>query len=94
MPKECLDIYITVTTVPTDLNDFIPTPGVINPYNFIAQICSVPGCPPPEYQVICNCDCESCPDGTCAVECDGQICCYDTDGIAIKSIAIDDYCEV
>lgn len=93
LQHECLNIYNTITTAPPFLSDFVPLPGVINPYQFIAQICSADGCPPPEYQVICDCNCEECPDDTCAVNCDGHICCYDTTtGISIKQIAIADYC--
>lgn len=94
LPTECLHIYKTYITAPTGINDFVPLPGIYNPYEFIKEICSAPGCPPPEYQVICDCDnsCESCPDGTCAVLCDGHVCCYGDDGIAVKSIPLADYC--
>lgn len=93
LPVECLNIYNTYTLAPPELSEYVPLPGVINPYNFIQQICSAPGCPPPEYTVICDCDCEECPSGTCAVNCDGHICCYDTEtGISVKSIAVENYC--
>ncbi len=67
LPTDCLNIYKTATLAPPILSEYVPVPGVINPYQFIQQICSAPGCPPPEYQVICDCECESCPDGTCPV---------------------------
>ncbi|MDJ0593349.1 MAG: hypothetical protein QNJ72_25745 [Pleurocapsa sp. MO_226.B13] len=94
LPEHSLNIYRTVVTAPPFLQETVPLPGAVNPYVFIAQISSAPGCPPPEYTVICDGDsCESCPEGTCPVECDGQICCYDTTtGIAVKSIPIDEYC--
>jgi hypothetical protein len=67
-------------------------------YSFIGQFCSTPGCPPPEVlhqdgKCIPVNPCESCPDGTCAVECGDQICCYGIDGIAVTTIALADYCE-
>ena len=94
IPDECLNIYRNDITGIIPLPVGFPLPYTYTSWEWVAQICSVPGCPPPEYQVICNCDCESCPDGTCAVECEGQICCYDSDGIAVQQIAIEDYCEV
>jgi hypothetical protein len=60
--------------------------------DFKAQICSSPGNPPPKYDVICCAPCDSCPAGTCPVECGGQICCYGSDGISVKSIAMANYC--
>ncbi|MDJ0595989.1 MAG: hypothetical protein QNJ72_39410 [Pleurocapsa sp. MO_226.B13] len=94
LPENCLNIYLTVVAAPPFLQETVPLPGAVNPYEFIAQICSEPELPPPEYTVICDCDpCESCPDGTCPVECDNHICCYDTTtGIAVKSIPLDEYC--
>ena len=83
-----------MVTAPPFLQETVPLPGAVNPYVFIAQISSAPNCPPPEYTVICDCAmCESCPDGTCPVECNGHICCYDTTtGVAVKEIPIDEYC--
>ncbi len=93
LPEECLNVYNTYTLAPPVLSEFVPIPGVINPYNFIRQICSAPGCPPPEYQVLCDsCDCENCPPGTRAVTCNGVVCCYGSDGTSVKSIALADYC--
>ena len=94
IPEECLNIYLTYTLAPPIISEYKPIPGVTNPYQFIQQICSVPGCPPPKYEVICDCnDCESCPENTCVVECEGNICCYDkVTGKSIKSIPIDNYC--
>jgi hypothetical protein len=60
---------------------------------FKAQICSDPGCLPPQYEVICCATCESCPAGTCAIECGNQICCYGADGISVQSIALANYCK-
>lgn len=94
IPDECLNIYLNDTTGIIPLPGGVPLPYTYTSWQLITQICSKPGCPPPEYQVICNCNCDTCPDDTCAVECDGHICCYDNNGIAIKSIAIEDYCEV
>lgn len=97
IPNECLNIYNNLTTSIIPLPGGIPTPSN-NPidqdydYGFIQQICSASNCPPPAYQVICDCNCESCPKDTCPVECGDHICCYDDNGIAVKSIPIDNYC--
>lgn len=92
IPDECLNIYRNDTTgvIPTP----VPVPGgIYQSWDYIAQICSAPNCPSPEYTVICGCDrCESCPSDTCAVECDGQICCYNDLGVAVKQIDISNYC--
>jgi hypothetical protein len=93
IPSECLNIYNNdiTSTIPTNFGNFANTPE--NLYRLVGQICSAPGCPPPEYQVICDCNnCESCPEGTCAVECEGQVCCYGFDGVSVKSIALENYC--
>ncbi len=89
IPPHCLNIYKT-SLQPS----IIPLPDIYPDYEFVAQICSDVGCPPPEYQVICGCDsCEFCPPGTCPVLCHGVICCHEkTTGKAIKSIPIDQYC--
>ena len=93
IPPHCLNIYNTYTLAAPNLSDLVPAPGVINPYLFVQQICSAPGCPPPEYQVICDCECESCPDGTCPVDCGAHVCCYEASGTAIKSIPLENYCD-
>jgi hypothetical protein len=92
IPSECLNIYNNaIFVIPPSGQGIYPNAKPFN--SFIAQICSAPGCPPPEYQVICDCNnCESCPDGTCVVECEGQICCYGSDGVSVKSIALENYC--
>jgi hypothetical protein len=90
---ECLNIYNNsiTSTIPTDFGNVANTPE--NGYRQIAQICSAPGCPPPEYQVICDCNnCESCPGDTCPVECGEQICCYNDYGVSIKEISSSNYC--
>jgi hypothetical protein len=93
LPSNCYNVYKTYILAPPILSDYVPLPGAINPYQYIAQICSAVDCPPPEYQVICDCDsCESCPNGTCAVECNEQICCYGSDGVSVKAIATRNYC--
>lgn len=93
LSDECLNIYNTYTLAPPILSNYVPIPGVINPYQFIQQICSAPGCPRPEFEVICDCNCEKCPDGTCAVNCGDHVCCYDiTTGTALLEIPIENYC--
>jgi hypothetical protein len=92
IPQECLNIYNNaIFVIPPDPNA-LKNPDATPFDTLIRQICSAPGCPPPEYQVICDCNCESCPPDTCPVECGDHICCYDDDGIAVKSIPIDNYC--
>ena len=59
----------------------------------IAQICSPAGCPPPEYSYECLDCCRNCPPNTCAIECDGHICCYESNSIAVESIPIGEYCN-
>ncbi len=95
IPDECLNIYRNLTTVlPPAPGGFpVPANNVQDHYEFILQICSAPGCPSPEYNVVCDCDCEKCPTNTCAKECGNYICCYDTtSGIATKQIEIEKYC--
>ena len=96
IPDECLNIYKNLTTTIIPQFEGLPTPTNASQatYGYIAQICSHPLCPPPEYQVICDCNsCESCPSGTCAVECGDHICCYGDDGVAVKSINKENYCN-
>ncbi len=88
IPRNCLNIYITNIQA-----SIIPLPDIYPDYTFVAQICSDIGCPPPEYQVICDCECEPCPDGTCPVDCGDHICCYEASGVAVKSIKRENYCN-
>ena len=96
IPNECLNVYRNLTTVLAPLPGGIPVPAnnVQDHYELVTQICSAPGCPPPEYNVICDCDCEKCPTNTCAVECGNHVCCYDSlTGKAVKEIEIERYCR-
>lgn len=89
IPNECLNIYKNYTTsIPPELvAGFAPSNSAQASYEFIAQICSGEGCPPPEYEVVCNCI-ERCPSGTCEVECGSVICCYDpATGVAVDQIS-------
>ncbi len=95
IPSECLNIYdnLTATIPPSGFGIPVPTNSAQSTFSFVQQICSAPGCPPPEYNVVCDCDCEKCPTGTCPVECGNHICCYDTStGKAVKEIEIEKYC--
>lgn len=95
IPNECLNIYNNLTTTIIPQFEGFPTPtnAAQATYGHITQICSPPGCPPPEYTVICDCECESCPPNTCAVNCGDHICCYDTTtGKSIEQIEFSDYC--
>ena len=95
-PSECLNIYKNPTIAPIDIQIETFEINLVSQYTFIAQICSYPGCPAPQFEVICgDCktDCEQCPENTCPVECGEHICCYGTDGVAVKQIALDDYCQ-
>ena len=91
LPGQCLNIYRTSVTAPPFLSNFVPTAAIFNPYEFVAQICSDPDCPPPEYEVICDCEGEECPDGTCAVICGSHVCCHNTAGQAVHQIPIENY---
>lgn len=62
---------------------FTHFPG--SPINIIKQICSTCNCLPPQVIVECDPD-EECPPNTCAVDCGDHICCYNSEGISIKSI--------
>ena len=92
IPNECLNIYNTNVWAAPIVLDTVPAPGALNPFIFVKQICSAPGCPPPEYNVICDCDCEKCPAGTCPKECGNHVCCYDSTGKVVKEIEIEKYC--
>lgn len=96
IPPECLNVYKNAIFVIPPNPDALNNPNAIPFDSFITQICSAPSCPPPEYQVICDCNyqnpCEPCPDGTCPIECNGVVCCYNDYGVSIKEISLSDYC--
>lgn len=89
IPSECLNIYRNelFDPLPSGLPSEENEPGL---GDYITQICSVPNCPPPEYEVICDCV-ERCPPNTCSVVCGSNICCYDSNGISQKSIPISSF---
>jgi hypothetical protein len=91
IPDNCLNVYLNGVTalIPPPV---LPVPYVAGNYRFIGQICSDEGCPPPNYQVICDCDCKDCPPNTCAVFCGDVVCCYDSEGKAVETIPINEYC--
>jgi hypothetical protein len=91
IPDNCLNIYVNGVTayIPPP---FLPVPYVPGNYQFIAQICSDESCPPPVYDVVCDCECKDCPPNTCAVVCGDVVCCYDPEGTAIEIIPIEEYC--
>jgi len=91
LPENCLNIYNTYTLAPPLLSNFVPLPGAINPYQYVTQICSAPDCPPPEYEVICDCG-KECPDGTCPIVCGETVCCADLNtGHTVESIPLSEY---
>ncbi|MBW4535514.1 MAG: hypothetical protein KME09_16380 [Pleurocapsa minor HA4230-MV1] len=91
IPAECLNIYNNaIYVIPPSGQGIYPNATPFD--SFIAQICSYPGCPAPEYTVICDCQCQSCPDGTCPIECDDHICCYNDYGVSVAQIPQADYC--
>ena len=93
IPPECLAVYT--------VNPYIPIGGALNSepsagqlLGFEGQYCSDPGCDPPE--IIHNfdeCPCETCPQGTCPIECGDNICCYNSAGISVQAIAKSNYCQ-
>jgi hypothetical protein len=91
LPPECLNVYVASVVAPPFVASNLPSPG-FELWDFKAQICSMVGCPPPTYEVLCEDCCESCPDGTCALECDGKICCYNDYGVSIREIELTNYC--
>ena len=93
IPSNCLNVYNNAIFVIPPPIDALKDPDAVPFDSFIEQICSAPGCPPPEYEVLCDsCGCESCPGDTCPVECGDHICCYNDYGVSVKEIAKSDYC--
>ena len=92
IPAECLNIYNNaIYVIPPSGQGIYPNGTPFD--SFITQICSAPGCLPPEYQVICDCNnCQSCPDGTCPIECNNHICCYNDYGVSVAQIPKSNYC--
>ncbi len=93
IPAGCVDVYNVIPSVPIGGTIRDGSSGVPI-WSFKGQFCSSIGCPEPEILHLDGlCDpCQSCPSNTCAVECNGQICCYGTDGKAVKTIALNNYC--
>ncbi|MEL6494098.1 MAG: hypothetical protein AAFQ41_03115 [Cyanobacteria bacterium J06623_7] len=97
IPDNCLVVRKNGVAAITPLPGGIPTPsnsaiGQNFTYGFIQQICSDEGCPPPLYEVVCDCDSEECPAGTCPVICGDTVCCYNSGtGISIDSIPLENY---
>ncbi|MEL6580041.1 MAG: hypothetical protein AAFQ14_09830 [Cyanobacteria bacterium J06621_12] len=97
IPDNCLVIRNNNIAQITPLPGGVPTPsngplGQDFAYGFIQQICSDEGCPPPEYEVLCNCEGEECPTGTCPRQCGNVVCCYNSDtGRAVTEIPIENY---
>jgi len=97
IPNHCLVVRNNSTTAIPPLPIPIGTPSNSAPsqdftYGFVQLICSSEGCPPPEYEVICNCEGEECPNGTCPTECGGTVCCYDTTtGQSVAEIPLENY---
>jgi hypothetical protein len=92
IPPECLTIWNVPFNLPSAYGN-ISDGGLSIPLSFIyiGQICSAPGCPPPAYEVICDC-CQVCPDGTCPIECGDEICCYNDYGVSVQTIPKSDFC--
>ena len=87
IPKHCWNIYMVAYPFPTPFL-LISTADV----QFIMQICTDdPGTfERPILEVSCGCG-ESCPDGTCPVECTDHVCCYGSDGISLREIPLSNY---
>lgn len=83
IPDSCLNIYVIAINL---FNNNSSGNYYSNPLRFVRQICSDFGCPPPEFNVICS-ESQECPSGTCAVKCNGHICCYDKNGIAVTNFS-------
>lgn len=93
IPPNCLNIYRNDVYVPIPPEQFPFENDNFEEFGYIDQICSAPGCPPPEYIVSCSSKkCESCPPGTCPVVCAEKVCCYNDYGVSIREIPLIDYC--
>lgn len=95
IPDECLNIYNNAIYVVPPNPEALNNPDSTPFDTFIAQICSAPGCPPPEYGVLCDdqCfECTECPPGTHPITCDDTVCCYGDDGRVVLEIPKFDYC--
>lgn len=79
IPDHCLNIYKVNSSF---FNPSANSNNTESPLQLIKQICSAKCSPPPEIEVTCLPP-EKCPPGTCAVECNGHICCYDINGISV-----------
>lgn len=92
IPSECLNIYNNAIYVIPPNPNALRLPNATPFDSFVTQICSYPGCPPPEYQVICDCQCQTCPGDTCPIECDDHVCCYNDYGVSVAQIPKANYC--
>lgn len=89
IPSECLNVYQSNITALIPPTEGVPVPTQISGYQFVDQICSAPGCPPPKFEVICQG--KECPDGTCTCVNGNTVCCYNDQGIAVEQIPLDQY---
>ena len=92
IPRNCLNIYLR-STQPSIISGIVGgnnNPTFIDETRFVTQFCTNnPGIlEPPKYFVVCGCEEEKCPLGTCEVDCGDHICCYDNAGIAIAEIPL------
>ena len=87
IPRHCWNIYMVAYPLPTPFL-LISTAEV----QLIMQICTDdPGTfERPILEVSCGCG-ESCPEGTCPVECTDHVCCYGSDGISVQEIPLINY---
>jgi hypothetical protein len=95
IPDECLNVYKNAIYVVPPEPDALSNPNARPFDTFVAQICSAPGCSPPEYGVVCNTECLECiecPPGTHPLICGSTVCCYGSDGKVVLEIPKLDYC--
>lgn len=87
IPRHCWNIYMVAYPLPTPFL-LISTAQV----EFVMQICTDdPGTfERPQLEITCGCG-ESCPEGTCPVECTDHVCCYGNDGVSLKEIPLVNY---
>lgn len=94
IPEHCLNVYRNDIYLPVPPEFPENEPGSSSDIAPIEQICSSEGCQPPQFEVICDCDCRGCPEGSCGVPCGDTVCCNDTStGKLIETIPVEEYCE-
>ncbi|MGK7949882.1 MAG: hypothetical protein AB4368_14130 [Xenococcaceae cyanobacterium] len=91
--SSCFNVYVTNNTEDLIIPPIAPT-GYVEPMfpwetELKYQICNENKNEPLKFYVTCGCESEICPPGTCKVDCGDHICCYDSNGIAVAEIRLE-----